>query len=140
MENENESFDEFIGRIGPSYNGDCEELDRLYDEHSSTWEYLETSDRHLRLIVRSSALSAFLTVLSFVLIHWLCFNSNKSIGAIKSYEIIALVGLLFFNLGIYAYSIFEKLNILFIFYHSTLRLARARRRIRRRSVSKGFKY
>ena len=131
MDHEDESFDEFINRISQNYTDDFEILDGQIEQDSEVWIYDQPSDYYSKIIVRSSAMTALLVVLSFVGIHWLCHSADKSIGKITSYEVIALVGLLFFNLGIYSFGLYERLNTLFIRVANRVRLNAIKRRYRR---------
>lgn len=134
MSFESESFDEFIERISDTYSDDFNDLDRQIEEDSSAWAFERPTDFYERAIVRASAMSAFLVVLSFVGIHWISSHADKSIGKVSGMEVIALVGLLFFNLGIYSQGMFERLNSLIYKLHYGVRRRIVRRRIRKQMV------
>ena len=131
VDHEDESFDEFLNRISQNYTDDFEMLDDQIEQDSDVWIYDQPSDYYSKIVVRSSAMTAFLVVLSFVGIHWLCQSADKSIGKITSYEVIALVGLIFFNLGIYSFAIYDRLNLLLIRIVNRFRINAIKRRYRR---------
>jgi hypothetical protein len=133
---ESESFDEFIERISDTYSDDFNDLDRQIEEDSSAQAVDRSIDSYHRAIVRASAMSAFLVVLSFVGIHWLSSHADKSIGKVSSIEVIALVGLLFFNLGIYSLGMFEIVNRLMYKLHYGVRRRIVHRRVRKQMVCK----
>ncbi|GDX62683.1 hypothetical protein LBMAG34_2170 [Candidatus Saccharibacteria bacterium] len=112
MDQENEDFDEFMSEVSSKYASHFYQMDQIIDAQSNAKIYGIANAEHIKALVRASAMAAFFMAVIIVLVHWLSFAVNESAGPITSFEILLILGLFFMNVGIYAVSIAERMNIL----------------------------
>jgi len=111
MEQENEDFDEFIAQVDSKYSNHFYQMDQIIEAQSNVRVYGISNTEHIRALVRASAMVAFCMSAIIVLIHWLSYAVNESAGPVTSFEVLLIIGLFFINVGIYAVSIAERMNI-----------------------------
>jgi hypothetical protein len=111
MEQENEDFDDFIAQVGSKYSNHFYQMDQIIEAQSNVRVYGISNTEHIRALVRASAMVAFCMSTIIVLIHWLSYAVNESAGPVTSFEVLLIIGLFFINVGIYAVSIAERMNI-----------------------------
>lgn len=112
MEGENEDFDDFMIEVGSKYASHFSQMDQIIDAQSEVRVYGISDYLHIKALVRASAMTSFIIIAVAVFVHWLSYAVNSSAGPVSSFEVLLLTGLLFLNIGVYAVSIAERMNLL----------------------------
>ncbi len=112
MDGDNEDLDDFMDEVSSKYSNHFNQLDQIIDAESEVRVFGITEKSHIKALVRVSSMTAFIIFGLVVVIHWLSYSVSRSAGPVTSFEVLTLTGLMFLNIGIYAVSIAERLNLL----------------------------
>ncbi len=130
MNNQEESFDDFIDRIDNDYERDFKDLD-YHIEITNKYNDDRPAGFYHILVIKISGVTAFLLALFYVSFQSLLDYANGRPIAISQLETIALISLAFYNAGIFGRDIVGWLD-------SVLRQTnyRLNRRLVRRNMRK----
>ena len=112
MEGENEDFNEFMDEVSSKYSSHFSQMDQIIDAESGVQVFGIADRSHIKALVRVSAMTAFLMVATIVFVHWFSSAFDSMAGPVTGFEVLLLTGLMFLNIGIYAVSIAERMNLL----------------------------
>ena len=112
MEGENEDLDEFMDEVSSKYASHFWQMDQIIDAQSDVRVYGFSDYLHIKALVRASAMTSFIIITVAVIVHWLSYSVNELAGPVSSFEVLLFTGSLFLNIGVYAVSIAERMNLL----------------------------